>query len=281
MKEKYARYEEEAKTAEEAIRRLADIISMLRSEDGCPWDKEQTHKSLRECLIEEAYEAADAIDRNDLVNLEEELGDVLLQVIFHGELGKEEGNFDLCSIANRECDKMIRRHPHVFLNKNSETIDKAIEKWENVKRKERGTATHADSMESVAKALPALTRSWKIQKKAADVGFDWDDVKGAFAKVKEESEELLEIYQEDDRTKVREEVGDLLFAAVNVARFLNVNPEEALHFASCKFIRRFRFIEESAKYQDKSLEEMTLEEMDKLWDAAKKREHSIGEAGEK
>lgn len=281
MKQKYARYEEEAKTAEEAIRRLADIITLLRSEDGCPWDKEQTHKSLRECLIEEAYEAADAIDCNDLDNLEEELGDVLLQVVFHGDLGKEEGCFDLCSIANRECDKMIRRHPHVFLNKKPETIDKAIEKWENVKRKERGTATHADSMESVAKALPALTRSWKIQKKAAEVGFDWDDVNGAFAKVKEESEELLEICQEGDMIRMREEVGDLLFAAVNVARFLGVNPEEALHFASAKFISRFRFIEESAKGQGKSLEEMSLEQMDKLWDDAKKSEILVRETEEK
>ncbi|MDF2656741.1 MAG: nucleoside triphosphate pyrophosphohydrolase, partial [Bacillota bacterium] len=142
MEEKYARLYEEGKTAEEAVQRLVDIIELLRSEEGCPWDRVQTHKSLRSCLLEEAYETADAIDKDDMDNLEEELGDVLLQVVFHANLGSEENRFDLRSIANRECEKMLRRHPHVFLNKNSESIDKVLEKWENVKRKERGTATH-------------------------------------------------------------------------------------------------------------------------------------------
>ena len=269
MREKYAKHHEEGKTAEEAIKRLADIIALLRSEEGCPWDKVQTHKSIRSCLLEEAYEVADAIDNEDYDNLEEELGDVLLQVVFHANLGIEEQKFDLCSIANRECDKMIRRHPHVFLNKNLESIDKVLEKWENVKRKERGTASHTDSMMNVPNALPALIRSYKIQKKAAEVGFDWDDVSEAFSKVKEETYELLEIYQGNDETSIKEEVGDLLFAVVNVARFLGVNPEEALNFTSQKFINRFGFIEKSAKLQGRLLEHMTLEEMDRLWNEAK------------
>jgi len=275
MIEEYAKYYVEGKSTEEAIKRLADIIALLRSEEGCPWDKAQTHKSIRSCLLEEAYEVADAIDKEDFDNLEEELGDVLLQVIFHANLGTEEQKFDLRSIANRESDKMLRRHPHVFLNKNSESIDKALEKWENVKRKERGTATHTDSMKSVPSALPALIRSFKIQKKAAEVGFDWEDVSEAFSKVKEETYELLEIYQGNDKTSIMEEVGDLLFAVVNVARFLGVNPEEALNFTSSKFIDRFGFIEMSAKLQGKRLEDMSLEEMDKLWEQAKVKSRNL------
>jgi len=275
MIEEYAKYYEESKTAEEAVKRLADIIALLRSEDGCPWDREQTHKSIRSCLLEEAYEVADAIDKEDFDNLEEELGDVLLQVVFHANLASEEKKFDLCSIANKESEKMIRRHPHVFLNKNSESIDKVLEKWENVKRKERGTSTHTDSMMNVPDALPALIRSYKIQKKAAEVGFDWDDVSEAFSKVKEETAELLEIYRGDDDSKKMEEVGDLLFAVVNVARFLGVNPEEALNFTSSKFIDRFGFIEKSAKLQGKQLEDMSLEEMDKLWEDAKAKERDL------
>lgn len=273
MKEEYARYYKEGKTTEEAIKRLEDIITLLRSENGCPWDKAQTHQSLRSCLLEEAYEAADAIDKEDFDNLEEELGDVLLQIVFHADLAREEEKFDLCSIANRECEKMIRRHPHVFLNKKLESIDKVLEKWENVKRKERETSTHTDSMMNVPSALPALIRSFKIQKKAAEVGFDWEDVSGAFSKVKEETWELLEIYRENDEASILEEVGDLLFAVVNVARFLGVNPEEALNFTSSKFIDRFGFIEESARLQGKQLEELSLEEMDKLWEQAKMKKN--------
>ena len=275
MIEKYAKYYKEGKTAEEAVMRLAEIIALLRSEEGCAWDKEQTHKSIRACLLEEAYEVADAIDKEDFENLEEELGDVLLQVVFHANLANEEQKFDLCSIANKECEKMIRRHPHVFLNKNSESIDKVLEKWENVKRKEQGTLTHTDSMMNIPNALPALIRSHKIQKKAAEVGFDWDDVSEAFSKVKEETNELLEIYQGNDKTSIMEEVGDLLFAVVNVARFLGVNPEEALNFTSSKFIDRFGFIEETAKLQGKRLEAMSLEEMDKLWELAKEKNRNL------
>ena len=271
MKEEYAKFYQEGKTTEEAIVRLVDIIALLRSETGCPWDKVQTHQSLRGCMIEEAYEAADAIDKMDMDNLEEELGDVLLQVVFHAGLGEDSQEFDLRSIANRECEKMLRRHPHVFLNKNSESIDKALEKWENVKRNEKGTATHTDSMRDVPKALPALIRSFKIQKKAADVGFDWEDVSDAFSKVKEETYELLEIYRGNDQASIMEEVGDLLFAVVNVARFLGVNPEDALNFTSSKFIDRFGFIERSAMSQGKQLQDMSLEEMDKLWELAKSK----------
>lgn len=274
-------YEElynEGATAAEAVDRLCRILRLLRSEEGCPWDKVQTHDSLRVCMIEEAYEVVDAIEKEEWEHLEEELGDVLLQVVFHSGLGQEAGRFDLKTVANRECEKMIRRHPHVFQPKetifsvnSAESVDKALEKWENVKRKEK-QGTYTESMEGIPKALPALTKSCKVQKKAADAGFDWDRVEEAFKKVDEETRELLDIYKSGDQAHIKEEVGDLLFAAVNVARFLGVDPEDALNFTSHKFINRFRFIEESAAAQGKRLEDMTLPEMDRLWELAKTEE---------
>ena len=267
----YEELYEEGKTASEAFDRLIRIISLLRSEEGCPWDKAQTHESLKVCLVEEAYEVNEAIDNKDWDNLEEELGDVLLQVVFHGNLGESEGRFDLKSIANRECEKMIRRHPHVFSNIKAETIDRALEKWENMKKKER-QGTQTESMNEIPKSLPALRRSYKVQAKAADVGFDWDHVDEAFNKVTEETQELLEAYRKNDQKRITEELGDLLFATVNVARFLGVDPEDALNFTSQKFIRRFGFIEGSAIDAGLKLEDMTLAEMDKLWEEAKESE---------
>lgn len=268
----YEEFYVEGKTPAEAVERLRRIIEFLRSEDGCPWDKVQTHESLKVCMVEEAYEVNEAVDNLDWDNLEEELGDVLLQVVFHGSLGVSEGRFDLQSIANRECEKMLRRHPHVFSNNKVDTIDRALEKWENVKKNEN-TSSQTSSMKKIPKSLPALRRSYKIQAKAADVGFDWDHVSEAFKKVDEETRELLEAYQGNDLHEIQEELGDLLFAVVNVARFLRVDPEDALNFTSHKFIRRFGFIEDQATKEGRSLEEMTLSEMDKLWEEAKQLEH--------
>ena len=269
-------YEElykEGNTAADAVDRLIKIIALLRSEEGCPWDKAQTHESLKVCLIEEAYEVTEAIDNLDWDNLEEELGDVLLQVVFHGDLGQSTGKFDLKSIANRECEKMIRRHPHVFSNIRAESIDTALEKWENMKKQEKqGTLT--ESMREIPKSLPALRKSMKIQSKAAGVGFDWDNVNPAFEKVVEETGELMEAYRKGDFRGIRDELGDLLFAAVNVARFLEVDPEDALNFTSQRFIQRFSFIEEAARAEGRRMESMTLSEMDKLWEQAKKRERN-------
>lgn len=267
MEKEYEHFYVPGETLEAATKRLADIVKVLRAE--CPWDKEQTHESLKKCLIEEAYEVTDAIDKMDYDNLEEELGDVLLQVVFHGELGDETKKFNFISIANRECDKMLRRHPHVFLKENAETIDKVLEKWENVKSKETGVSKYSESMDKIPKVLPALIRSYKIQKKAAHVGFDWEHVEDAFAKVEEETQEVLEIYKGNDKQRIKEEIGDLLFAVVNVARFLDVDPEDALNFTSQKFIDRFRFIEDSAHAEGKSLADMSLEDMDRLWEKAK------------
>lgn len=257
----------ESITEEEAFSRLRDIVRVLRKE--CPWDKAQTHQSLKSCLLEEAYEVVDAINNNDDENLEEELGDLLLQVIFHGVLAEEANSFDLLGVINRECEKMIRRHPHVFLKEKIDTIDKVLDKWENVKRKERGNSSHTERLMEVPKALPALLRSYKLQAKAAQAGFDWEEVAAAFLKLEEELLELKVAMSQDDQDAMTEELGDLLFSVVNVARFLKVNPEEALNSTSVKFIRRFSEIERKAEASGKNLEEMSLEEMDKLWEGAK------------
>ena len=255
---------------QDALDRLIRILTILRKK--CPWDKAQTHESLRICMLEEAYEVCEAIDNANSDNLEEELGDVLLQVLFHSALAEETSNFNLVSVINRECDKLIKRHPHVFSKENAKSIDKAVEKWENVKWKEKGDISYSERLTSIPRALPALIRSYKVQSKAAEAGFDWDDVSGAFQKVKEEADELKTVCKNEDDMRISEELGDLLFSVVNVSRFLNVNPEQALNAASEKFIRRFAFMESEATAQGENLKDMTLKEMDVLWEKAKLKE---------
>ncbi len=279
MKEQYRGLAETAKDKKEAIERLAEIIALLRKE--CPWDKVQTHESLRPGMLEEAYEVVDAINNHDLENLREELGDVLLQVVFHAHIEEENQNFDLTDVINEECEKMIRRHPHVFLeeseNNHAKSIDKVLEKWENIKVQEKGTKDVTSRMEKVPKALPALVRAAKIQKKAAESGFDWDDISGAFDKAQEEYREVSECYEQNpaDLGALKEEVGDLLFSVVNIARFLGIDPEDALDYTNNKFIRRFSYVEKAALACGRELEEMSLSEMDELWNEAKKLEHSV------
>ncbi|MBR6503868.1 MAG: nucleoside triphosphate pyrophosphohydrolase [Firmicutes bacterium] len=276
IRQLYEEFSRPGETAGEAFERVTAIIRFLLSEDGCPWDRVQTHESLRKYMIEETYEVIDAINAKDADHLEEELGDFILQAIYHGLLGEREGSFDLTSVLNRVSDKMLFRHPHVFfaenIEKSSKTLDNALVRWENMKQRERSEKTQTQLMSEIPKELPALMRSDKIQKKARDVGFDWDDVKDAFAKVREETDELEEIYDTSDKQHILEEVGDLLFSVVNVARFLDVDPEEALSFTSGKFVRRFGYIEEMARSQGRELTSMTLDEMDRLWEEAKARE---------
>lgn len=267
MTEKYTELRKQAQTSEEAFSRLWEIIKVLRRE--CPWDREQTYDSLVPCMLEEAYEAVDAVNKKDMVNLREELGDVMLQVLMNSVIAEENGDFLLISVINDECEKMIRRHPHIFSEESIKSIDKVLEKWENIKGKEKGTTTQTAVLDNVPRALPALTRGCKVQKKAADVGFDWDDVSGAFQKIKEETEELLAASVSEDRAAIKDEVGDLLFSVVNAARFLNVDPEQALTGTTEKFIRRFSYVERTAAEQGRDLRDMTLEEMDGLWDEAK------------
>ena len=249
---------------------LRKIVHILRSPGGCQWDQAQTHQSIRRNFLEEAYEVAEAIDEGDLDHLKEELGDVLLQVVFHSSIEEDAGRFDLDDVADGVCRKLIYRHPHVFGDVSVQSTDEILSNWEELKKKEKGQATQADAVDAVARTLPALWRAEKVQKKAAKAGFDWPGVQDAVDKLSEEVEELRTAVAEG--SNIQEELGDLLFAAVNVSRFVQVDPEDALSGACDKFARRFRQVEQSAAERGQALEHMTLAEMDKLWDAAKEHE---------
>lgn len=254
-------------TKEEAFKRLISIVKLLRKE--CPWDREQSHTTLKTCLIEEAYEMYDAIDKEDIKNLKEECGDVLLQVIFHGVLAEESEEFTFTELINEECEKMIRRHPHIFNKENSKTVDKVLEKWENIKRGEYAYESYTQELKAVPSAFPALTRSFKVQKKASEVGFDWESAEGAFDKIKEETDELIEAYRNKRADDIYEELGDLLFSVVNVSRFIKVNPEEALRNSAEKFINRFEKVENEVTLMGKDMKQMSLRELDEIWEKIK------------
>ena len=249
---------------------LAETVRVLRAPGGCPWDREQDHKSIRRDLLEEAYEVAEAIDEEDPEHLKEELGDLLLQVVMHARMEEEEGRTDLNGVADGICKKLIYRHPHVFGDVTVTGSGEVLANWDELKKKEKHQTTAADIVDAVARSLPGLWRAEKIQKKAAKVGFDWDGVDGAMEKLREETGELETAIAEG--SNVSEELGDLLFAAVNVARFVKTDPEAALSAACDKFARRFRAVEEAAAAQGKDLSAMTLAEMDALWDAVKAQE---------
>lgn len=247
---------------------LQNIVTRLRGEDGCPWDKVQTHESLREGLIEESYEVIEAINRKDSINLCEELGDVLLQVIFHADIEREKEVFDIGDVIDGICRKLVYRHPHVFGSTQADTPEQVLENWEQLKKKEKHQKTQTEVLQSVPEALPALIRAKKVQKKAADVGFDFPQTTDALKKVFEECKEL----QDEIRlggSGIEEEFGDLLFSIVNISRFLKINPEFALTKAIKKFINRFEYVEKSALSEGKCLSDMTLEELDLLWDDSK------------
>ncbi len=248
---------------------LITIMEKLRSEKGCKWDIKQTHQSLREYLIEEAYEVVDAIDNEDVDLLCEELGDLLLQVVFHSQIAKEEGYFSIWDVLSGICSKLIYRHPHVFGEIEAKNDKEATDSWNNMKDKEKKISNHTERLKKVTKGLPSLLRSYKIQEKAADVGFDWKDISGAMLKVEEELLEVKEVYEGVDKSKIEEELGDLLFAVVNVCRFAHVNPETALNMTISKFVERFEYIERQSQILGKNLDDMPLEEMDKLWQNAK------------
>ena len=243
---------------------LRRIMEALRAPDGCPWDRTQTHQSIRTNMLEEAYEAADAIDRGDMDNLKEELGDVLLQVVFHAQMAREAGRFTFDDVVDGVCRKLIFRHPHVFGEQIAGDAEGALSAWDAQKRREKGQRTTADAMDSVARAMPALMRAEKLQGKAAKAGIDWPGIGPALDKASEELSELRRAVEED--TNVEEELGDLLFAAAKVGRFAGVDPERALQLACDKFIRRFRRVESLA---DKPLDQMDLPALEGLWRRAK------------
>ncbi|MDF2502965.1 MAG: MazG family protein [Clostridium sp.] len=251
---------------------LLRIIDILRGENGCPWDKEQDHDSIKRNLIEESYEVLEAIDEKNENMIVEELGDVLFQVIFHSQIGKEEGYFNVNDVIEGICNKMINRHPHIFGDEIAETTEDVIDNWDKIKMKEQKMNSYTDTLKHVAKNLPALIRAEKVQKKAAKVGFDWDKVEDAFDKVSEELTEVKDVYKGSNRDKIVEEVGDLAFSVVNVSRFLDIDPENALNYTIDKFIKRFEFIELKAKEMNSDLGDMTLSEMDELWNESKSLE---------
>lgn len=247
---------------------LVEVMARLRAADGCPWDREQSHESLRRYMLEEAYEVVEAIDQGDPRHLCEELGDVLLQVVFHAQIAREAGRFDMNDVVNGITAKLVRRHPHVFGEAVAETAADVTRTWEAIKRSERGDQAPASVLSGVSGALPALSRALELQKRAAQVGFDWPDVEGPAEKVREELGEVLAAGP-DEREG---EVGDLLFAVVNLARKLKVDPESALTGTSARFTRRFRYVEEKLAEQGLRVTDVGLSEMDFLWDEAKRAE---------
>ncbi|SMC28330.1 tetrapyrrole methylase family protein / MazG family protein [Clostridium acidisoli DSM 12555] len=248
---------------------LLHIMDILRGEDGCPWDREQTHDSIKRGLIEESYEVIEALEKNDDDMVVEELGDVLLQIVFHAQIGKEEGYYNINDVIKAICNKMILRHPHVFGNENVDNSKDVLDNWEKNKMKEQNLNSYTDSLKHVAKNLPALIRAEKVQKKASKVGFDFRNVEDAIAKVLEETDEVKCVYKGINKDKILEEVGDLAFSVVNIARILDIDPENALNYTIDKFIKRFEFIELKAKEQNRKLEDMSIEDMDKLWNEIK------------
>lgn len=248
---------------------LVDIMELLRKPGGCPWDAEQTHQSIKKSLIEETYEVIEAINKDDKALLQEELGDLLMQVVFHAQMEREEGVFDFDDVADGVCKKLIIRHPHVFGDVTAETVDDVLTNWDAIKMRTKGQETATDSMMSVPRELPALMRAAKLQKKAADVGFDWDNVQGAVDKLYEEIGELKEAIAEGDKSHIDEEFGDLLFSAVNVSRFVKVDAEESLTSASDKFLKRFTEVERKAKERAIDMTEVGIDVLDELWDEVK------------
>ncbi len=248
---------------------LLDIIAKLRAPGGCDWDREQTHSSIKTGLIEETYEVLEAIDKKNDTMLTEELGDVLLQVVFHSQIASEENRFNILDVTDGICRKMIYRHPHVFGDVKVSGSEEVLANWEKLKKAEKNVNCQADSLKNVPANLPALMRAEKVQKRAAQVGFDWDDISDVFAKAKEELDELKDAVREGDKDHIIEETGDLLFAAVNISRFVKTNPELALTSATEKFIDRFALMESVVLESGHKLEDLSLSEMDAIWNSIK------------
>ena len=248
---------------------LIRIMECLRSEDGCPWDREQSHESIRSNVIEEAYEVADAIDSGSQEMLVEELGDLLLQVVFHARMDEEAGGFNFNDVCDGICKKLVYRHPHVFGDVNADTSDEVLKNWDALKKTEKKQESFTDTLNSVPKAFPALMRSQKVQKRAARAGFDFDNKSDVYDKVAEEMVELSDADALADNKKVFEEYGDLLFSVVNLARFLNIDAEEALAASTDKFIARFEKVEKLANERNIDMPNTPITELDKLWDEAK------------
>ena len=252
----------------EAIGRLLDVLDRLRKE--CPWDRKQTNESLRPNTIEEVYELCDALMKNDRRDICKELGDVIMHVMFYAKIGEETGDFDIADVCNKEADKLIFRHPHVYGEATANTAQEVLESWEQIKLKEKDG--NKSVLSGVPQALPSVIKAYRIQEKARNVGFDWEDKEDVWDKVKEELDELKAELMRGDKEKSTHELGDFLFSVINASRLYKLNPDTALEHTNQKFTRRFNYIEEHSIKAGKPLTEMTLAEMDELWNEAKKEE---------
>jgi tetrapyrrole methylase family protein/MazG family protein len=279
-------------TAGEWFERLVALQARLRAPNGCPWDREQTHATLRTYLIEEAYEVLDAMKSGDDVKFAEEMGDLLLQVVFHSQIAAEQGRFTVADVIREVHEKMVRRHPHVFGEKRAKDAAEVLRNWEQIKAQERQGAQEQHGnraakieerakslLDGVPRALPATMEGLQLTRKASRAGFDWDNALGIFEKLREECAELRNASEAEDAGKVEEEMGDLLFAAVNLARFLQVDPEIALKNANAKFARRFREMERLSAEKGRAFADVPREEKERLWEAAKRSETGRGERG--
>ncbi len=253
---------------------LVAIIKVLRAPGGCPWDREQTHESIKKNFIEETYEVVEAINKQSTDMLREELGDVLLQIVLHSEMESENGNFSFDDVVNDIVQKLVVRHPHVFGEVVANNTAEALNSWDAVKLKTKGQKNQTESMLSVPRELPALMRAQKIQHKAAKIGFDWDNIGGAVDKLYEEIDELKTAMEQGKRFDIEDEFGDVLFSCVNIARFIDVDSEEALTASTDKFMSRFSLVEQMASEQGIDMKSSSIEELDRLWDKAKKIKNS-------
>lgn len=251
---------------------LVSIMKLLRSENGCPWDREQTHESIRKNFIEETYEAVEAIDKKDTALLREELGDVLLQVVFHAQMEAEKNSFDFSDVADEVCKKLIIRHPHIFSDVKADNSDQVLKNWDMIKKETKGQETFTQTLESVPKVLPALMRAQKVAQRAARAGFDYPDADSALCDLKSEAEELSQAFEKNDSANILEELGDLMFSCANLARKLGADSEEVLTAATEKFINRFKIAEDIAAESEKTLDKLSADELDALWKQAKTRE---------
>jgi tetrapyrrole methylase family protein / MazG family protein len=280
-------------TAGEWFEKLAALQARLRAPDGCPWDREQTHASLRTYLIEEAYEVREALESGDDGKFAEEMGDLLLQIVFHSQIAKEEGRFTISDVIREVHDKMVRRHPHVFGEKRAKDAAEVLKNWEQIKKEERsaagkknaGGSRHAAKdgslLDGVSRALPAALEGFQLTRRAARIGFDWNSVEGVFDKIGEEAGELRQALSAKDTNRTEEEMGDLLFASVNLARFLHIDPEIALKKANAKFSMRFRHMEELAAKNGKALADVSRVQMEEFWETTKRCEkNDLGKSAE-
>jgi tetrapyrrole methylase family protein/MazG family protein len=254
------------------FRELIHIMAVLRGPEGCPWDRQQTHETLKKYLLEETYETLEAIDSGDPARLCDELGDLLLQIVFHAQLAAEVGNFDIDGVCARIVAKLYHRHPHVFGEAEVENADQVVQNWEHLKRQEATGRERTSRLDGVPATLPALARAYDVQRKAAQVGFDWDDLTGPLEKITEEMNEFVEACRHGPAADRAAEVGDLLFTLVNVCRFLQIQPEEALRQTTHRFIRRFHRMEGLATSLQQDWADLSLAEMDELWERAKEEE---------